>query len=110
MKQSLTYKKFNTTTKNHKIKFVVYYSKGGMNFFTGTKEERGYYLSVQPYEDRGNGVITMLAFSGVKKLFVAAKRFSDKQLHNIFAHLKEDDFKSILDHVLAKNALVLAAS
>lgn len=110
MKRSLTYKKFNTTTENHKIRFEVYYSKGGMNFFSGTKEERGYYLSVQPYEDRGNGIITMLAFSGVKRLFVAAHRFSEKQLNNIFALLKDDDFKSLLDNVLAKNALVIAQS
>lgn len=64
------------------LKIEVYYNKGGMNYFTGRPEERGYYLSVSPVErSHSNGFTTesYTGFSGVKKLILPVARQSEKQ-------------------------------
>jgi len=107
-KTSVTFKKLDTTILNQKIRFQISYAKGGHNYFIGKNEVRGYYLSVQSYEDRGDGLKTIVAFSGVKELFFAAKRYSDSKFTKLFNSLKDDDFKKLLDHVLHKNNLKIA--
>lgn len=59
----------------------VYYHLGGCNVFTYRNEQRGYYLSVTPVmRESRNGceMISMTAFSGVKKCVKAVARKSAK--------------------------------
>ena len=37
-----------TSDKGTHIKVEVFYAKGGINYFTGTSERRGIYLSISP--------------------------------------------------------------
>ena len=59
------------------IKIETYYSLGGMNYFTGKSEGRGYYVSVTPVERTGYSEI-YTGFSGIKQLVKAASRKSKK--------------------------------
>lgn len=70
-----------TNRENHFIKCELYYSLGGMNYFTSKNEPRGYYVSVSPVErvNRGNYVSECYtAFSGVKQCVVTVARKSKK--------------------------------
>ena len=90
------------------IEVVLSYGIGGMNYFTGTSEGRGYYLHVTPTKV-GNGFKSFTAFSGTKSLIEATKRFSDKRLGELAATaLALDAYPRLLDYVLGKNALTLA--
>lgn len=70
--------------KKQELKVQVYYSKGGMNYFNGKVEPRGYWLSVLPVdiERRPDGIITesfMIVNNGGTRLFLKdVKRQSDK--------------------------------
>lgn len=84
----------------------VFYDKGGMNYFTGKLEDRGYYLSAQPLsKDKNSYCYT--AFSGVKQLIQPAGRFSPKTLAEIV--IDYDTLDSMVEHVLEKNKLKLIA-
>ena len=65
------------------LKVSLYYSTGGINYFTSRNEARGYYLSVSPVRiekrDYGNTIATSL-MSGVKDLVLEVTRQSDKQM------------------------------
>ena len=65
------------------LKLSLYYSTGGINYFTSRNEARGYYLSVSPVRiekrDYGDTIATSL-MSGVKDLVLEVSRQSDKQL------------------------------
>lgn len=59
----------------------VYYHLGGCNVFTYQNEQRGYYLSVTPVtlENKyGCNMISMSAFTGIKKCVKAVTRKSAK--------------------------------
>lgn len=72
----------NTNKPGHFLKCELYYSLGGMNYFTSKTEARGYYVSVSPVERRTTdfGVTTesYAAFSGWKKCVVECARKSKK--------------------------------
>lgn len=64
------------------IECEVYYSKGGMNYFTGRNEPRGYYFSIQPLLIEDNGSWTarsFSAFSGAKDIVLPCQRQSKKR-------------------------------
>src|SRR5579863_7708018 len=89
-------------------KFLVvdlYYNLGGMNYFTGTSEARGYYLSVTP-EERTNGMRIATAFTGTKQLVLAVQRQSPKSLAKAI-ELAQPLKVNLISHVLAKNKLEL---
>lgn len=107
-KRRVTRLKTNDAVKH--VDVEVFYSKGGMNYFNGTNESRGYYLSVQPVEVKGD-FVTMTAFSGTKWLIEEATRFSEKKLEELAAKaLSLPQFLQLRDHVLTKNNLTLAAA
>lgn len=64
------------------IKISLDYSLGGMNYWNGHNEGRGYYIYVQPVErDERPGGFAMEGFmmgSGVKQLVKPVARRSDK--------------------------------
>lgn len=67
----------NTNKEKTFLKCELYYSLGGMNYFTGRTEARGYYVSVSPVE-RSNGWESYTAFSGWKKCVVECARKGKK--------------------------------
>lgn len=67
----------NTNKDKTFLKCELYYSLGGMNYFTGKAEARGYYVSVSPVE-RSNGWESYTAFSGWKKCVVECARKGKK--------------------------------
>ena len=67
----------NTNKDKTFLKCELYYSLGGMNYFTGRTEARGYYVSVSPVE-RGGGWERYTAFSGWKKCVVECARKGKK--------------------------------
>jgi hypothetical protein len=89
---------------NKSLKINVYYNKGGMNYFHGKEERRGYYLSVTPVEiEQRNGYQTesVLMFSGAKRLVLEVKRQSDKAYNQAVA-MHNEELKDLREYVLAR--------
>lgn len=108
MKQYLAVKENNSKVTHLKVE--IYYSKGGMNYFTYKIEPRGYYLSVSPVEySNRNGIITegFTAFSGIKELVKEVGRKSDKAMREA-EQLVEPKKQELIDYILQKNNLELA--
>jgi len=91
------------------LKVEVYYTKGGMNYFTGTNESRGIYLSVSPVNRNvtESGLVSesFTAFSGIKKHLKDMARFSQKAFDNFVA--SEEDKKHLIEYVCSKNGITL---
>ena len=90
----------------------VYYSKGGMNYFTYREEARGYYLMVTPVKiERNNGYksISFCAFTGTKKLLKSVSRKSDKAQAEA-EKIAENVFNELVEYVLNKHGIELAVS
>ena len=67
-----------TGTSNQYLKCQVYYSLGGVNYFTYKNEQRGYYVSLTPVT-RERGFESFTAFTGGKFCIVPAARQSKKR-------------------------------
>ena len=65
-----------SSDRNNKITTEIYYSKGGMNYFTSNNEKRGYYFGIMPEEYSESGIKTYAGFSGVKTCILEVKRQS----------------------------------
>lgn len=63
------------------IEVVLYYTKGGMNHFTGKIEDRGMYISVKPITKSENSV-SYTAFTGYKEKVRKMGRFVQKVFDN----------------------------
>jgi len=87
------YYKANANDCTH-IKAEVYYSIGGMNYFTYKQEQRGYYISISPVT-RERGMESYTAFSGSKACCLPAKRQSAKQAETAKAIFDRDCQKLI---------------
>jgi len=71
-------------SENKFLKFEVDYQKGGMNYWNGSNEKRGYYLSVRIVERSKSdhtGFVSesFMMFSGIKKLIMEVGRQSQKK-------------------------------
>ena len=66
------------------LEVSVYYTKGGMSYFTGSTNPHGYYLSVRPVTKR-NGMTSFDLFAGCKKLLLETARYSAKQFDRAVA-------------------------
>ena len=84
------------------LEVTLYYTKGGMNYFTGNTEKRGLYLSVTPIE-RTEFSKGFTAFSGVKKHVREMTRFNQKILVDFVPN--EADIEQLVNHVILKNNL-----
>lgn len=83
------------------IKARVYYSKGGVNYFTYDREPAGYYFGLTPiYQEKtGTGYISesCLLGSGYKVHIEAADRFSAKKLKQYADTVAQrQDFQDVL--------------
>ena len=77
---------------------------GGMNYFSGQKTSRGYYLSVGPYEI-GNGMLSFMAFSGACHCIEEASRFGQNKLECLAANIEtvhSELVQRLTKHVMEK--------
>lgn len=89
------------------FKVQVYYDLGGMNYFIGEVEPRGYYFSVTPvvvtnHESGGRTEVTT-AFSGTKKCIYMVSRKSAKSLKDAEAIITDGAIDEMIDYVAKKN-------
>ena len=68
-------KRFETTTTNKYIEVAMRYDKGGMNYFSGQNQPRGYYIGVTPVEI-ADGFKSMMACSGYCTCVLPVQRAS----------------------------------
>lgn len=88
------------------IEIELYYSKGGMNYFTGSTEARGFYLSVTPVSishERGYTSRSFTAFSGIKKMVLECARFNQKKFDEFVP--SDDEVNELLNYVKSKNGI-----
>lgn len=89
------------------IEIELYYSKGGMNYFTGNVERRGFYLQVTPVSisTSGTGVRTrsFTAFTGIKKMVLECARFNQKKFDEFTP--SDDEVNELLDYVKVNNGI-----
>lgn len=105
------YKKY-TELDGKTIKTYMYYSLGGMNYFSGRSEPRGYYLSVGPVQvtygpDGSISCESFTAFSGIKELLVECKRKNNKAEQQALAMIPLREpvlLKHLKDKEAAKDA------
>jgi hypothetical protein len=93
------------------LKIELYYSLGGMNYFTSRAESRGYYLSVTPVErcvSSGYTSERYTAFTGLKQLVKGVKRKSQKAEKEA-ENLAENLVNELIEYVCGQNGLVLQA-
>jgi hypothetical protein len=87
----------------------VYYDLGGMNYFTGRTDRRGYFLSVSPITRfLVGGGKSYLGFSGTHSLLLPANRFSQKVLEQVAATARQhEDYPKLVAHVCGKGNYIL---
>ena len=86
------------------IKVEVYYSKGGMNYFTSRVEARGVYISVSPVT-RSEGWESYTGFSGIKKHLFTMTRFNQKKVDSCI--VDEATEQELIKYVCEKNNIIL---
>ncbi len=102
MSRKILLKQLPTTDPERILEVEVYYDEGGMSYFTGSVNKRGYYLAVQPVKLQG-GFRSITAFSGTKALVEETRRFSARKLQEIASQaLQLPVYRTLLNHVLAK--------
>lgn len=87
------------------IEVAVRYSIGGMNYFAGESQPRGYYLGATPLTRTGP-FVSYTMFSGFKTLLKPADRFSARVLAEL--EPEEADITKLVNAVALKNKLELA--
>lgn len=91
------------------LKIEVYYNLGGINYFTGRAENRGYYLSVTPVERETNGGFvseSYTAFTGIKQCIKQVTRKSAKAEAEA-EKIAEDVMENLINYVCRENELVI---
>lgn len=82
----------------------LYYSKGGMNYFSGSNERRGLYLSVSPVT-KSQSSCSYIGFSGVKELVKEMARFNQKTLDTF--EVDNEIKQKLINYVINKNNIKL---
>jgi hypothetical protein len=107
MSRKILLKRLPTTDPDRILEVEVYYDEGGLSYFTGGVNKRGYYLAVQPVKLDG-GFRSITAFSGTKALVEETKRFSARKLQEVALQaLQLPVYRTLLGHVLAKGNIRL---
>ena len=110
MSRKILLKQMPTTDPNRFVEVEVYYDEGGLSYFSGGVNKRGYYLAVQPVKLDG-GFRSITAFSGAKALVEETKRFSARKLQEVALQaLQLPVYRTLLNHVLAKGNIRLQAA
>lgn len=105
-----SFKRYLPCTDGQELKIQVYYHLGGMNYFTGKSEGRGYYLSVTPVKRERGPVFSsesFVGFSGIKKLLLPVSRQSEKKFQEAVSMVDANQ-QELIDYVCKKQGLTLA--
>lgn len=70
---------YRTASEGEAVQVEVYYSKGGMNYFSGGTQRRGIYVSITPVKFE-HGCISFMMFSGKGAFLMELKAKSAKKL------------------------------
>lgn len=98
----------NATREANFLKIEFYYNLGGMNYFTGRPENRGYYISVSPVYK--NGITeSYTSFTGAKQCLKAVPRKSEKAQREAIA-IAPEALTDLIDLVCAKNNINVEAA
>jgi len=87
----------------NRVNVDLFYSKGGMNYFSYTEEKRGYWVSVTP-QTVERGFVSTTAFSGTKQCIEEVKRFGQKKFDNL--EVPQETIDRLIEYVIEKNNLV----
>lgn len=87
------------------VEIRVYYDLGGTNFATSSAKPRGYYLSVQPLEVKGNWV-SFVGFSGKYALLNTCARKNQKAVEKAL-EIAKDKEQMVVEAVLKEQNLRL---
>jgi hypothetical protein len=91
---------------DYEFEHELTYDLGGINYFTGDHEPRGYYASVTPVQigRKADGTIqcrTFAAFSGTKRCVLPCQRQSEARCRQA-RELARPAYPELLAHVLGK--------
>lgn len=94
----------------NEVRINLSYDIGGMNYFTGTNQERGLYIHATPLminDGTGTGYKSTIyrGFSGIKKFLHPMKRFSGKTLNTF--EVSPEDYNQVKNWVINKHGLEL---
>ena len=95
------YYKVNNNSHVTHLKAEIYYSLGGMNYFTYKTESRGYYMSISPVarSDRHGCVMeSYAAFTGLKQCVLPVQRKSQKKMEEAIAYFEEHIIEFMKNH------------
>ena len=97
----------NATKNANFLKIEIYYNIGGMNYFTGRAENRGYYISVSPvYKD---GILeSYTSFTGIKQCLSTVSRKSEKAYNNALT-IAPGALPELIEIVCTKNNIQVNA-
>ena len=99
------------TNTEKSIEISVGYTTGGMNYFSGNEEPRGYELYIQPITRDGEWT-TRGILDGTRVHLKSANRFSAKTLRQVAENVRSeyrDIFRHALAHVLGDKYTVDSA-
>ena len=94
------YKDFNNK-ENKKLQVEVYYDLGGYSYLSGTKNPRGYYLSVTPVLVKEHSVEYSFNDRGYKTLLLEVKRKRKKRADEAIK-LSYEKEQELIDAVLQR--------
>lgn len=83
------------------LKIEIYYHLGGMNYFTGRAENRGYYISVSPVYKSGI-MESYTSFTGIKQCISTVSRKSEKAYNNALT-IAPEMLPELIEIVCIKN-------
>jgi hypothetical protein len=87
MKRSILILRVPTNQPSKFVDFELDYYIGGMNYFQGVTEQRGYWIGVTPREVKDHCTSTM-SFAGTKDFLEPAARFSEGAMQRIAKDLQ----------------------
>lgn len=97
----------------NKLDVEIRYELGGMNYFFGKPEQRGYYFSVSPYKYVDHGGYSSREFTvganghGVKACILPCERRSKKRFQTACA-MYDELFETFLAKWLAENGITIS--
>lgn len=99
--KTVRYYKVNNNPIATHLKAEIYYSLGGMNYFTSRVERRGYYMSISPVKRSNSSGCVMesyTAFTGLKQCVSEVSRKSQKKMNEAIAYFDEHILEFMKNH------------
>lgn len=98
-----------TTTPGTYLVGAIRYEEGGMSYFSGQSNRRGYYFSVTPEEIErcadGTTLRKFRMFSGIKRLLLEVKRFNERTFEGLT--VCDEMRMNLIEHVCQKENYTL---